>query len=248
MGVQVTALAITLALFTSSRASDSPGRVQRPNEAPRSPSALRPIVTDALAFTVDVSRDGRKAVSITNPYGRGSNEEPSRIEIRDLVMGRTIVLTGGESPAGSPGRPAAVFSPDSGHVAYTWLDAKLQGTGNLNVIAASQGATPRTVVSADDSDRGVIPHGWSADGRRILVLIHGASDRMEIEPTSLAWVSLDDGTIRTIETHETWRGVAGAAAQPRLSPDGTMIAYSAIAKSDSSDRAIYVINSVLSPC
>ena len=205
-------------------------------------AATGPVLSDERSFTADVSRDGRTMVLVTYPYGRGSAANPSRLEIRDVTTKRTIVLAGGDSPAGSPGRPAAVFSPDASQVAYTWLDTRLAGTGHLNVISTTEGATPRTVVPADASDRGVIPHGWSPDGRAILALIHGASDQLGAEPTSIAWVSAHDGTIRTIKTLEAWRDAAAATAQPRVSPDGQRITYSAIASPNSRDRAIYIMD------
>lgn len=74
----------------------------------------------------------------------------------------------------------------------------------------------------------------------ILVLIHGPSNRFLSDPTSIAWVSVADGTIRTIKVLEPWR--SGGSALPRLSRDGKWIAYSAVARETSADRYIYVMD------
>jgi len=208
----------------------------------RAPSLAQRVVIlpDETAFTADVSPDGRLAATFTQPYGRGTPEAPARIEIRDLQSGGRVTLTGGVSDAGSPGRPAAVFSPDARYLAYTWLDPQLKDTGLLQVIRVEKGAEPRTLIPADPSDIGIIPHAWSPDGKRILVLIHGPSVSMDRDPTSLAWVSIADGTRHTIKTLEPWRD--GGMALPRLSRDGRRIAYSAVARQGSSERAIYIID------
>jgi Tol biopolymer transport system component len=195
---------------------------------------------DEPAFTADVSADGRLAAVFTQPYGAGTNQRPARIEIRDLQTRERITLAGGVSNVGTPGRPAAAFSPDGRSVAYTWFDPQLQDTGMLQVIGVERGAQPRTLIPADPSDIGIIPHGWSPDGKRILVLIHGPSVTMDRDPTSLAWVTVADGRMQTIKTLEPWRD--GAGALPRLSRDGRWIAYSAAERQGSSERAIHVVD------
>ncbi len=199
-----------------------------------------PIFPDEPAFTADVSADGRLAALFTQPYGSGTNQSPARIEIRNLQTGERVTLAGGASNVGTPGRPAAAFSPDARSLAYTWFDPQLQGTGMLQVIGVESGAQPRTLIPADPSDIGIIPHGWSPDGKRILVLVHGPSVTMDRDPTSLAWVDVADGGLRTIKTLDPWRG--GGGALPRLSPDGRWIAYSVAQRQDSSERAIYVVD------
>ena len=199
------------------------------------------VFSDEPGYTADVSPDGHLAVVFTQPFGGGTGNNPARIEIRNLLTHERTILAGGASSVGTPGRPAAAFSPDSKLVAYTWLDPRLTDTGMLQVIGVAEGAKPRTVIPADPSDIGIIPHGWSPDGRRILVLIHGPSASMLTDPTSLAWVSVADGSIRKFKTLEAWRD--GGSALPKLSPDGRWIAYSAIAREGSTDRHIFVIDS-----
>jgi hypothetical protein len=208
--------------------------------APQTRPDLVRVFPDEPGFMADVSADGRLAVVFTEPYGRGTDQRPSRIEIRNLLTHERVTLSGGVSNAGTPGQPAAAFSPDGKLVAYTWLDPKLTDTGMLQVIGVEAGAQPRTLIPADPSDIGIIPHAWSPDGTRILVLVHGASVTMGQDPTSLAWVSVADGRMRTIKTLEPWRD--GGSALPRLSRDGRSIAYSAVARQGSLDRAIYVMD------
>jgi Tol biopolymer transport system component len=198
------------------------------------------VFPDEPAFTADVSADGRLAAVFTQPFNSGTNQTPARIEIRNLQTGERITLAGGVSNVGTPGRPAAAFSPDARSLAYTWLDPQLQDTGMLQVIGVESGAQPRTLIPADRSDIGIIPHAWSPDGKRILVLIHGPSVSMDRDPTSLAWVTVADGRMQTFKTLEPWRD--GSGALPRLSRDGRWIAYSAVERQGSSERAIHVVD------
>ncbi|HEX6941328.1 MAG TPA: hypothetical protein VF128_00295, partial [Gemmatimonadaceae bacterium] len=198
------------------------------------------VFIDEPAFAADVSADGRLAAVFTQPYNRGTSQTPARIEIRNLQTGERITLPGGVSNVGTPGRPAAVFSPDARSLAYTWLDPQLQDTGMLQVIAVQSGAEPQTLIPADRSDIGIIPHAWSPDGKRILVLVHGPSVSMDRDPTSLAWVTVADGRMQTVKTLEPWRD--GSGALPRLSRDGRWIAYSAIERQGAPERAIHVVD------
>lgn len=207
---------------------------------PQTRTGVVAVFPDEPAFTADVSADGRLAVVFTQPYGIGTNENPARIEIRDLETRERVTLSGGVSNVGTPGRPAAAFSPEAKWVAYTWFDPQLTDTGMLQVIGVESGAQPRTLIPADPSDIGIIPHGWSPDGTRILVLIHGPSVSMDRDPTSLAWVTVADGRMQTIKTLEPWRD--GASALPRLSRDGRWIAYSAVEGQGSTERAIHVVD------
>jgi Tol biopolymer transport system component len=225
---------ISVGLIACASASVSQSQAQIDQRPARS------VFPDELAFTADVTTDGRAAVLFTQPYGRGTKDLPSRIEIRNLRTHAKTILAGGPSPVGTPGRPAGVFSPDGKYVAYTWLDAQLTDTGMLQLIGTNPGASPRTLIPADPSDQGIIPHAWSPDGKRILVLIHGASTTMATDPTSIAWVSVADGSLHIIKVLEPWRD--GGMALPRLSPDGKLIAYSARPQEGSRDRHIYVID------
>jgi Tol biopolymer transport system component len=222
------------ALLTTGTLPTAP-TVVRQNQA-----ALAGVFPDEPAFTADVSADGRLAVVFTQPYGNGTNENPARIEIRNLLTGQRTTLTGGVSHVGTPGRPAAAFSPDGRWIAYTWFDPQLLHTGMLQVISVGDGAVPRTLIPADPSDIGIIPHGWSPDGKRILVLIHGPSVSIARDPTSLAWVTVADGRMQTIKTLEPWRD--GASALPRLSRDGRWIVYSAVEREGSTERVIHVVD------
>lgn len=238
-----TALIVSLSVSPQiAREERSPSQQSRAPRtvAPSAAATARAVLSDDPGFPADISADGRFLVSFTQPYGRGTQEAPSQIEILDLRAKTKIVLRGGASSAGTPGRPAAVFSPDARQLVYSWLDERLSDTGMLQVVEVASGATPRTLIPADPSDIGIVPHGWSPDGKSILVLIHGPSDRLTSDPTSIGWVSVADGTVRTIKTLEPWRG--GNGADPRLSPDGQWIAFSAFAKDGSTERHIYLMD------
>jgi hypothetical protein len=64
---------------------------------PQSRNGDGAVFSDETAFTADVSADGRLAVVFTEPYGRGTNQRPARIEIRNLRTGERVTLSGGVS-------------------------------------------------------------------------------------------------------------------------------------------------------
>ena len=204
---------------------------------------LRQVVSGEPGLTTDVSADGRFAVLQTQPFVATTERDPSRLIIRDLAGPTAETIVEGPGPFG---RPAAVFSDDGAHIAFGWIEAQPPGGERasartvLNIVAARRGATPRTVVGPIPDGGGPVPHAWSADGKAILVLVHGPGDRIPTDPTSIGWVSVADGTGRTIKTLEPWR--RGASSRLRLSPDGTAIAYAAVPQQGSTESHIYVID------
>lgn len=198
----------------------------------------RSVISDETAFTTDVTPDGRLALMVE--FGARTNENPSRLMVRDLVTQRTVTVV--EGGAGAPiGRPAAVFSADAKRVAHTWWrEPRLLGApvpqALLRVTDTAPGAAPRWMSSGG----GVVPWAWSPDGKAIMCLIHGPGANIA-DPTSIAWVSVADATRRTIKTLEPWRNGA-SLARPRLSPDGVWIAYAAVAREGSTDTHVYVMD------
>ena len=228
------AITVVVAAFSSFAAGTAATRTSSQS------GGLRQVVSREPGLTTDVSPDGRLAILQTQPFVARDERDPSRLIVRDLT-GPTgeMILVEGPSPFG---RPAAVFSDDAAHIAFTWIDAQLPGAERaartvLNIVAARRGATPRTLVGP--SGGGTVPHAWSPDGKAILVLVHGPSDRIPTEPTSIGWVSVADRTVRTIKTLEPWR--RGANSRLRLSPDGTAIAYAAVPQQGSMESRIYVV-------
>jgi Tol biopolymer transport system component len=180
-------------------------------------------------FPLDVSADGRMALVLK------SDEDPARLMIRDLVTNEVTDLKAG--PLGwrvQRSVPAAVFSRDGNQIAYNWYEAAESREGvrpNLRVMDRGNSPASRR-LTAD----GIVPHDWSRDLQRILVLIHGNLTA----PTHFAWVSAVDGAIRRIKTLEAWQSNTDTGL--RLSPDGRFIAYSTRARKGSADQHLYMID------
>jgi Tol biopolymer transport system component len=199
------------------------------------------ILADHIGFTTDISFDGRYALVNTRGFGLGTPQQPSELYVRDLASGSTTTIMRGRSPFG---RPAGVFSADAKRVAFTWTEPSTADAPPAmlrTVLMAAEVSVPtaaRVVVGADGN--GVVPHGWSLDGRSILALKHGPGASPG-DPTSIAWVSWPEGTLRTIKTLDPWRNGA-TLARPRLSPDGRWVAYAAISRQGAGDSRLYVVS------
>jgi serine/threonine protein kinase/Tol biopolymer transport system component len=135
------------------------------------------------------------------------------LAVRDLVSGRTTVLTNGR-PGTSVERSAV--SPDGRSVAYAWLDpssARDDGSGayELRVVSIS-GGDARALPMGPDV-RYLEPHAWSPDGEWIAAAV-ARQGRRTIELVSRA------GTARrVVATLPTWPG------DTRFSPDGRWLAF-----------------------
>ena len=119
-------------------------------------------------------------------------------------------------------------SPDLSQVAFVWHEKS--NPGHLRVIANQPGAKPRILVRNPEFPY-VLPSGWSADGKFILVHMWKKDYTAQ-----LAWVSLADGSFRVLRSLD-WR----RPGAPSLSPDGHWIAYSALDRQDSEDSHIYLL-------
>ena len=237
MSFQTTVMTAVVAAFSLFVAGAAPTRTSSQS------GGLRKVVSGEPGLTTDVSVDGRFALLQTQPFVATTERDRSRLVVRDLAEATAETIVEGAGPSG---RPAAVFSHDGALIAFGWIEAQPPGAERaaartvLNIVAVRRGATPRTLVGPIPGGGGTVPHAWSPDGKAILVLVHGPGDRISTEPTSIGWVSVADGTGRTIKTLEPWR--RGANSRLRLSPDGTAIAYAAVPQQGSTESHIYVID------
>jgi Tol biopolymer transport system component len=177
----------------------------------------------------DVTSDGRLAVGhVTNPLV----QSPGDLAVHDLVTGRTTVLATA-SHAGYA--VTAAVSADGRHVAYVWADQSTRPVlWWLKVIGTESGALARTLLPPDSSRANTFAAGWSPDGRSVLAVLARPNGIQDV-----AWISTADGTIKTIKSFDRSRGLGGRV---KLSIDGGSIAFSAIARADSTDRHIYVMD------
>jgi Tol biopolymer transport system component len=130
---------------------------------------------------------------------------------------------------------APQISPDAKKVAYTWYDDdETAREGQLRVIANSAGAKPKVLLGGGDISM-IRAHGWSPDGKNVLVLIH-LKDRTQWQ---IGTVSTEDGKLAVLKTVRLAQD--GVVGDPSFSPDGRYIAYSAPLLGRPAVRRIYVL-------
>ena len=182
-----------------------------------------------------ISLDGRLAVGYTIGVSGNGAMVPD-VVIRDTVTGQTTrVVPGSQSGYGSD----PVLSADTRQVAYFWGEG-INGDGSiartsLRVSGTEPGALPRTIAT----DSWFAPIAWSLDGAAVLVKT--PSDLRSAGGHAsghVAWVSVADGTVRMIKEFDLDQDERGTA----LSPNGSLIAYSALVRPGSSERHIYVMD------
>ncbi len=130
--------------------------------------------------------------------------------VRDLTTGENRRLTQNKPPY-REGIQTAQISPDSRWVAYSWRT--LDGVSELRIMGIDD-SEARVVGSYPDVDR-IQPEGWSADRKHVLASFLRSKDGT----TQIAWVSVADGSTRTLRTLN-W-----GYPDVFLSPDGRSIAY-----------------------
>ena len=175
-----------------------------------------------------LSPDGRYLSSV-DMRGTGN------LIIRDIAAGTDRTLTDKTGWNTNEFAYISIFSPDGEQVAYSWFSMEqFPETGGLSYelrIINRDGSGMRRLYRNQEVAY-VEPHGWTPDGRWILVLL-------ETTPPStyqIAFISADDGSVRVLKSLD-WR-------RPRnmsLSPDGKSIVYDFPPSEDSPQRDIYLL-------
>ncbi len=151
--------------------------------------------------------------------------------IRDISTGRVTKVLPDYNPARGGWEEWPVLSPDSTQIAYARCCDE-EGAYEVRLSPAELGAKPRVLLHNPEFAYYVL-EDWSRDGKSILSIMITAGKNAQ-----LAWISASDGTVTTLRSLE-WRRATSA----HLSPDGRFIAYDVLARQDSPDREIRVIDS-----
>jgi len=179
-----------------------------------------PLARQVQSFDGNISPDGRYA-AFQNMNGD--------LAIRDVASGRERVLTncGTSNECKIYG---IVPSPDSRFIAYEWNTRDKQSeqwTTTLRVIGRD-GGQPRVVYPNEEKAVGVVPKGWSPDGKSILALMRKHStDRVR----DLVLIPASGGAARLVKHFESLD-----VNVVRMSPDGRSVAYAMPAASGKPER------------
>ncbi len=201
-------------------------------------TARRVWTTDAF-FTRDISADGSLAVGAKGRVD-AENRRHQDLFLRNVTSGEVRLLIasaadGGPAPLGGPLQ--ATFSPDGLQVAYVWGERTdrilaFDGRPSLRMIGTEPGASPSVVFTADDSVDLIAIGGWSPDGTAILCTLRHSSNG----GSTLAWISVADGSVRPIRTFSG----ADDVLVSRVSHDGQWVAYVRSAPG-TADRHIHIM-------
>jgi Tol biopolymer transport system component len=168
---------------------------------------------NAAGASGDISSDGRLLTFV--------NSSPSDLSIRDLSSGTNRVLVKGRGIYGN------VISPDGTHVAFTAFDLQRR-IYELNVVPMA-GGNFRTI----DPIRGfevTWVQDWTPDGRELLVVNTVTLEK----PGEIGFIDVETGRYRSVGSVEP-----GASAS--VSPDGSRIVVSELARPHHTERDIRVI-------
>ena len=164
-----------------------------------------------------LSSDGRYLLFKTD-----SDSQVARTQLRDLAMWeiatgqtRNIAIHAGTERVGP--QPAAVWSPDSDRLAYTWCDGVRDNVSCDVRMVGVDGAGLRIVVPRTNA--GIQLHHWSPDGRSILAEVRRNASRR------IVLIDEMSGELRDVNIIGQDSDDDINLESPAFSPDGRFIAY-----------------------
>ncbi len=199
-----------------------------PKVATASGPVTRQVWAPALDTMGTVSPNGR--------YISYVNWDMGNLAVHDVQTGEDRDVTD-EGSWDTPNKfcDVSIWSPDSRHIAYLWID---RGTGSHLQIIGLDGSKPR-VLASSDTVRGHAPwpRAWSQDGKYILALF-GEEDASQERghEDHIVLVSVADGSLRVLKKlgkqHTQFMS---------LSPDGRYVVFDLGAKHGSKKRDIHLV-------
>jgi Tol biopolymer transport system component len=184
---------------------------------------IRKVWENALDFTGSPSPDGRFLSFI-------DWEKFANLGVHDLVTGENRFLT--DNPSWETGEQCyqPIFSPDGSQIAYSWQTK--EGPVQLRIVR-TDGSASRVLSDGKDLQFQTAS-SWSADGKAILAILIAPDQTRKI-----AFVSVDDGTVRVVKSmagrrvNDEWKA--------SLSPDSGYIAYNYAPSADSNNLDIFLL-------
>jgi Tol biopolymer transport system component len=201
--------------------------MRRPSSEAAEPTIqARRLLSGRLDEGIDLSAgptpDGRSLVYVDST---GMN-----LAIRDLATGASRVIVNRASEKGFMAY-SEVVSPDGRRVAYAWVRPRAPGEPSERTelrIVGMDGSGDRLLRE----ERGIYPNSWSHDGRHMAAEVYQGDD----SDTEIAWISVEDGSKRTLGTFPR------AGGPTSHSPDDRFVAVQFQVKEDSGRRDISLLS------
>jgi len=194
-------------------------------DAPTAPVTLERVMIGASESGIygfgfaAVTRDGRSVVN--------TDAETGAITITEIESGRVRRVVDSTAQPGSAVPLGPQPSPDAAQIVYAWGRFE-NATTELRLIRADGTRAPRTVFRTTETTKSVWPHAWSADGKSILIEFQQFDDTWQF-----AWLSIADGSVRTLRSLEWRRQGPRHFMRVSLSPDGRYVAFGAMQRNPS---------------
>lgn len=154
------------------------------------------------------------------------------VAVRDLVSGQTRTITKDARDSGVAPEFVynQIFSPDSGKIAYSWLNDKQ--FYELRIVSRNGGAA--RLLYRDSASSSIVPADWSQDGRYILATLDEDKTRIQ----HIVRVSVADGKMERVRALGQQRPQKMA-----FSPDGRFIVYDNPQAEGNANRDVFVVSS-----
>ena len=205
-------------LITITRDGRQLVKVAREQAAPAGPTT-RQVWADAVAYSPLVG-----AASPDGKYLAYVDWQSGHVAVRELATGTSRRLS-------NQGHPelglSPIFSPDSKQVAYYWLNKDEREELRTSGL---DGSNPRVVYHTKETERRLLLHDWSVDGKHILATFHKEG------AVHMVLVAVMDGSVRVLKTMDM-----RLEGNLRLSPDGRYVAYTDRPQQDSPKRDIFLL-------
>lgn len=182
---------------------------------------------------------GLGAISPDGRYFTYVDWNTGDLAVQEIATGKEQLLTG----KGSWFKSGAMafcsrWSPDGKRIAYDWWDWDKKPNFVGIRIVSFDGKESQTLYQVKNPEKEVtITHGWSFDGKSILMLLAKLDQASEV-----VLVSVADGSARTIKTLDLKRVRYNQMINMLFSPDGRYIVYDCPAEDGSPNSDIYLLS------